>query len=356
MKKIKVGVVGTGYTVGIASQHVNSYQKNSDCELVALYDIVPERAREWAKERGLEADICNSYEELLDKVDAVSICAPNYAHVDLSVKAIARGKHVLCEKPISTNAENAKEALNYSKCTDKVSMIGFSYRDIPAIRYMKQLIAEGKLGEIFTYRETLGGCRISNPGVKLEWRMQKDLSGTGALADFGCHMIDLCDWLIRETSGKPKSVNGFVGTAIGKRDKVFGEGVGEVTNDDYAAFNIKFESGAVASFLASRLGVARHTLEIYGSGGMILFRDDKPEELEVWFKETAGGYQGRMEIIPVPEELMENPYFTGEIHEFIQCIKTGRKPDRNFERALYIQKIIDTIELATEKGTSEEIA
>ena len=73
---------------------------------------------------------------------------------------------------------------------------------------MRQVLQSGKMGKIFTYRETLGGCRIANPGVKLEWRMQKQLSGTGALADFGCHMLDLCDWMFDGSQGAVSEVNG----------------------------------------------------------------------------------------------------------------------------------------------------
>ena len=80
-------------------------------------------------------------------------------------------------------------------------MIGLSYR-YTAVKYMKSILDAGKLGEIFTYRETMGGNRIANPQVLLEWRMQTELSGPGAMADFGSHMMDLADYLLRETSGR----------------------------------------------------------------------------------------------------------------------------------------------------------
>lgn len=356
MEKIKVGIAGTGYTVGIANSHVNGYRFCAeDCELVALYDIIPGRAAQWAKEKNLDVKICGSFDELLDCVDAVSITTPNYAHVPLAIRALEKGKHVLCEKPLSTNSALCEQAVSYAKCSDRIKMIGFSYRGIPAVRWMKEQIEAGKLGRIFTWRETLGGCRIANPDVKLEWRMQKDLSGTGALADFGCHMLDLCDWTLHSACGEIKAVQGLLSRSIPERERINGSGFGPVTNDDSAAFNVKFENGALASFVASRLGVRRHTIEVYGEGGMMLFSDDRPEEVEVWFKEKDGGYSGGSEIIKVPEDMVVKPWFMAETREFIDCIKTGRQPDRSFERALYIQQILDKIVEASETGRTVEL-
>lgn len=356
MKKIRVGIAGTGYTVGMANAHVNGYQYcGEDCELVALYDIVPGRAAQWAKEKGLDIKICESFDDLLDNVEAVSIVTPNYAHVPLVIRALEKGKHVLCEKPLSINANACMEAVRYGKCTDRIKMIGFSYRGIPAVRWMKQQIDGGRLGQIFTWRETLGGCRIADPQVMLEWRMQKELSGTGALADFGCHMLDLCDWALHGMSGAIKAVQGMVSCTIPEREQIFGEGKGAVTNDDSAVFNVKFESGTLASFVASRLGVRRHTIEVYGEGGMMLFRDDKPNEVEVFWKKKNGGYTGDAEIVRVPGDLITEPWFNAEIREFIDCIKTGQQPDRNFERALYIQRILDRILESSETGCTIEL-
>jgi predicted dehydrogenase len=350
---LHVGIVGTGYTVGIANAHLCGYQSCADdCKVVALYDIIPDRAKKWAEEKKINVTICSSFEELLGMVDVVSICTPNYSHIDLVKKAILSGKHVLCEKPLSLNSENCMEVVRLEKSISTITMIGFSYRGIPAVQYLRQLVQEGRFGKVFTWRETLGGCRIANPEVKLEWRMQEDLSGSGALADFGCHMIDLCDWTLSGTSGAIDCVQGFSSTMINQRKEIFSDKYGLVTNDDSAVFNLKFESGTLASFVASRLGVKKHTIELYGEGGMALFRDDLPDQLEVWYKDKNGGYQGNSEIIEVPKDLIISPWFNAEIAEFIKCIKTSTKPAKNFERALYIQKILDAIILATDSETT----
>ena len=272
--RIKVGIIGTGYTVGIAKAHVEAYKNNHRVEIAGLYDIVPGRAAEWAEKNSLEGvRICSSLEELFSLVDAVSICTPNHTHVDLTIKAIEAGKHVLCEKPLSTSFEEAKKATECLKQhPDIVAMIGFNYRDTPAIKYIKQIIDEGKLGTIYTYRHELGGNRIANPkDVKLEWRMQEQLSGTGALADFGSHMLDLADYLLSSSHGKFVEVGAMVNTFIKERTVIDGEQKGIVTNDDCAVFNAIMESGTLLSFVSSRLGVPSAILEIVGEGGMLIY-------------------------------------------------------------------------------------
>lgn len=351
MKKLRVGIIGTGYTVGIAAMHVTGYTSVSDdCELVALYDIIPGRAAQWAKEKKLEVTICESVDELLNMVDVVSLCVPNNQHIPLLLKCYEAHKHVLCEKPISVDAETARAAVE-NEPDDRIHMVGFSYRGLPALRYMKQLIDEGKMGRIFTYRETLGGCRIASHDVKLEWRMQQKTSGTGALADFGCHMIDLCDWLLHDSEGPVCEVNGMYSRSIMQRASIETGEMSNVTNDDSASFTMRLQSGALASFVASRLGVARHTLEIYGEGGMMLFRDDKPNEVELWLKGIGGAYQkDEHKIIQAPENLITTPWQNAEFAEFMDCIKTGRKPERSLQRGLYIQTLVDAAEKACETG------
>ncbi len=353
MDRIRVGIIGTGYTVGIAGMHVTGYLSRKDeCELVALYDAVPGRAAQWAREKKLEnVTICQSADELLGMVDAVSLCVPNSEHIPLLMKAFAADRHVLCEKPISVDAATAEAALR-AEPRGRVHMIGFSYRGIPALRYMKRLLDEGRIGRVYTYRETLGGNRIANPDVKLEWRMRRETSGSGALADFGCHMVDLCDWLLRETQGPIVQACGMVARSIPTRADIETGEMKPVTNDDSASFTLRLESGALASFVASRLGVARHTLEIYGEGGMLLFRDDRPNEVEQWLKLMGGGYdpKDRVESLPVPPGLVTVPWQNAEFAEFLACIREGRRPERSLERGAYIQSIVDRTDEACRNG------
>lgn len=352
MKKVRVGIIGTGYTIGIAQQHVNAYKANERAELVALYDIMPGRAAEWAEKKGLkEVKICDTIEELFGMVDAVSICTPNVTHVDLVIKGLEAGKHVICEKPFTVSCEEGKRAVECAKKhPELVALIGFNYREIPAVKLMKKYIDEGKLGQIFICRQELGGPRIANPeGVLLEWRMQEKLSGTGALADFGCHMLDLSDYLLSGTQGRIIEVSSMINTFIKERTIIGENRKDKVTNDDCAVFNARMESGTLLSFVSSRIGVPKQMIEIVGEGGMMVFNGN-PNQLDVNFKDKNGGYSAfKFETIEVPEELKGEEGHKGLVNEFINAILDGKQVVRNLERGVYIQYILDSLKKSADE-------
>jgi len=354
MKKVRIGIIGTGFTIGIAQQHIEAYKDNERAELVALYDILPGSAAEFASKHGIkDVKICESLEELYENVDAVSICTPNVTHADLIMETLKAGKHLICEKPYAVSYEDGKRAVDFAKnYPNLVTAIGFNYREIPAIKLMKKYIDEGKLGQIFTIRQELGGPRIANPeGVLLEWRMQEKLSGTGALADFGSHMLDLADYLLSPTQGKITEVSAMIETFIKERTVIGEDRKDKVTNDDSAVFNAKMESGALLSFVSSRIGVPRQMMEITGEGGMMIFNGFNPNQLQVLFKEKNGGYQSyAFENIEIPQELKGEEGHRGLVNEFIDAILYGKPVTRDLERGLYIQYVLDTLKKSADEG------
>jgi predicted dehydrogenase len=355
MQKVRVGIIGTGYTIGIAEHHIKAYRANERAELVAVYDIQPGRAAEWlAKKKIAEVAVCDSLTELFSKVDAVSICTPNHTHIALTIQAIEAGKHVICEKPYALSYEEGLQAVQCAQAhPGVVAAIGFNYREIPAVKYLKQMIDSGKIGKVFYCRQELGGSRIADPtGVKLEWRMQEALSGSGALADFGCHMLDLADYLLSPTQGKICEVQAIRSTLIPERLMIGEERPGVVTNDDCAAFNAKMSGGTLLTFLASRIGLPRQMLEMVGEGGMLIFNGN-PNEVEVWLKDKRGGYDSKnRHVVPVPDELKGEEGHKGLVNEFIAAILDETPVARNLERGLYIQYLLDLFRKSAQEGRS----
>ncbi|PNV61371.1 gfo/Idh/MocA family oxidoreductase [Clostridium sp. chh4-2] len=363
---IRIGIIGVGNTIGIAGFHIRSYKLCEDAVITAVYDILPERAQNYIDKFELkDAKVCQSEQEVFENCDAVSICTPNATHVELAVAALKAGCHVLCEKPFAPTEEECKEAVKYAKLTDKVAMIGLCYRDIPGFVYMKQLIEEGKIGKVFFVREEQGGDRIANPDVKLEWRMQKDLSGPGALADFGSHMIDICDYLLRDSCGKIREVQCMQDILIEEREEIRNPGVmGKVTNDDVACWTCRTEKGTLYNFTASRIG-AVFMLEIIGAGGKMIFNGARPFELTLQLKDQDGGYKSAPEVVPVPEEcfgpdaaaprehMAINFYY--EIRQFLDTIQKKRSTQLTFERGRYIQEVLEAAQRSADTGETVKL-
>ncbi len=362
---VRVGIVGAGNTIGIAGMHIQGYKRIPEVKITAVYDILRERSQEYIHRFDLkDAKACESYEELLGEVDAVSICTPNAYHIELTIQALKAGKHVYCEKPFGNNAKECEPVLRYAESSGKVCMIGLCYRGIPAYMYMKKLIDEGELGEIFYVRQSQGGNRIANPEVKLEWRMQEELSGPGAMADFGSHMLDIGDMLIRDCAGPIREVQCMSTICIKERKKINGSGTGAVDNDDVASFSAKTEKGVLLSYTASRIG-SKHTTEVYGSGGCAFFDGKEPFSLQIQKKDPDGGYTGDLETVKVPEELYminenvpKQPFvinFYFAMKEFIDAIETGAPVVTDFSRGIYIQKLIDALWESSKTGNSINI-
>lgn len=358
---VKIGIIGVGNTIGIARMHIEAYKYCKDAVITAVYDLLDGRAQGYIDSLELtDAKACQSLEELFDLCDAVSICTPNATHTELAVAALKAGKHVLCEKPFAPTPEGCDEAIKWSKLTDKVAMIGLCYRDIPGLAYMKKLLDEGVMGRVFFVREEQGGDRIANPDVKLEWRMQKDLSGPGALADFGSHMMDICDYLLRDTCGPIREIQCMQDICIKEREIIGKPGkMGPVTNDDVACWTCRTESGTLYNFTTSRIG-SSFLLEIVGEGGKMTFDGSRPFELTLQLKDKNGGYQSRPEVSPVPEECYGNdanapriPFtinFYYEIRQFLDAIQEGKESLLTFERGRYIQSLIQAAQEAADTG------
>lgn len=357
---VSIGIVGVGYTIGIANSHIKAFKRLENAKITAVYDIISGRAQDAIEKNQLsDAVACSSYEELLGLVDAVIICTPNSTHTELTVQAMKAGKHVLCEKPFADTVEACIPSVKYSELSQRVGMIGLCYRGIPGFKYIKQLIDRGELGEIYFVRQSQGGNRIANPDVKCEWRMQEMLSGSGAIADFGSHMLDITDWMLRDSCGPICQVQGMEETFIGQRDAVGGETKAAVTNGDVGMWNARYENGTLASFTASRLG-CNHTLEIFGSGGWVSFNGDDPFSVTLQKKDVNGGYIDKPQVVQVPEELYPSeeivPKVSFEVSfylqgkEFLNAIENDATIETNFQRGLYIQRLIDAVQLSADSG------
>ncbi|NOU92275.1 gfo/Idh/MocA family oxidoreductase [Paenibacillus sp. LMG 31456] len=270
MSKLRIAVIGAG---SISDVHFNSYVNNEEVELVAVCDLIEERARAKADKYGARKVFTNYNDLLADpEIDAVSICTWNNTHVEISIAALEAGKHVLVEKPMSTDINKALELQEAVKRSGKKLQVGFVRRYSGSAKVLKQFIDAGELGDIY-YAKASILRRLGNPGG---WFSDKERSGGGPLMDIGVHIIDLCWYLM----GRPKvvSVTGNTYKKLGNRSninnlnfyKAADFDASKNTVEDLANALIRFENGAslyVDVSFALHAKASCSQVEIFGDKG-----------------------------------------------------------------------------------------
>src|SRR3954449_7603553 len=218
-----------------------------------------------------------------DDVDLVDVCTPGDTHAEIAVAALEAGKHVLCEKPLANSvaeAETMAEAAARAAARGVRSMVGFTYRRVPAIALARQLVAEGRLGDIRHVRAQYLQDWIADPSAPMSWRREKDKAGSGALGDIAAHSGALTQYITgQRITGVSAQLETFVeerplAASTGSLSGAAGEGVGRVTVDDAAVFLGRFSGGALAVFEATRFALGRKNalrIEINGSAGSLAF-------------------------------------------------------------------------------------
>lgn len=213
MEKVRIGIVGCG---GIANgKHMPALSKLKDVEMVAFCDIVEERAQKAAKQYGAEgAKVFTDYRELLKlDLDVVHVLTPNKSHSPITVAALEAGKHVMCEKPMAINTEEARKMVDAAKRTGRKLTIGYQNRFRPDSMYLKKCVEAGDLGDIY-YARALAIRRRAVPtwGVFLDAEQQ----GGGPLIDIGTHALDLTLWEM--DNYEPEMVVGSVFRKLGDNE------------------------------------------------------------------------------------------------------------------------------------------
>ncbi|GAA4771786.1 Gfo/Idh/MocA family protein [Microbacterium gilvum] len=261
---------------------------------------------------GYEGATADYREVLADPdVDVVSICAPNFLHAEVGIAAARAGKHFWIEKPVGRGAHETAAIRDAAIAAGVATTIGFNYRQPPAIRKARQLIAEGALGRITNVRGRFFGGFSSDPQSPRAWRFVRETSGSGVLGDLMGHLVDLVHFLL----GPIGSVTATTGTFITERPGLPGSpDAGRmlpVENDDYANMLLRFDdsafaAGALGTLDASWIAVgpqAEYAIEIFGTEGSLRWDFERLNELEVAIRRPGEsvGYARLMADASFPE-------------------------------------------------------
>ena len=206
---MKIGIIGVGT---IAAFHIEAYQKNPNVEVYAFCDINEKRLKAMGEKYGVTRLYTDKDEMLkLEELDAVSVCTWNSAHAPCSIAALKAGKHVLCEKPMAMNADEARAMKQAADESGKLLMIGFVRRFGNDCAVVKDFLDNGEFGDLYFAKATY----LRRHGAPGGWFGDKSRSGGGPLIDLGVHVTDLARYLAGNP--KPVSVYGVTFNKLGDR-------------------------------------------------------------------------------------------------------------------------------------------
>ena len=368
MKKIKVGIIGMGY---IGESHIEAVRRIGCCELYAVADTNYELAKKKADYYGIEKCYAGVEELLADpEIDAVHNCTPNFLHLAINRGIIKSGKHLLSEKPLCMNYDEAKELVELKKqYPNSVAAVNFNYRLNPMVQEMRNRIADGKVGDV---RVITGSYQQDwlLYDTDYSWRLEPEVAGNScAIADIGSHWMDAIQHV---TGHRITEVMADIKTVIPVRKKpkqqteTFTSNVPveydevEVENEDYAAVLFHTDKGATGVYHVSEVAAGHgcyFNFEINGSAASLKWNQEENDRLWMGLR----GDDNRL-IIRDPNAISKdakqytalamghtegwNDAFKGNIYAFYKYIEDGQQGEPIFatlEQAAYTVKLTECV-------------
>jgi predicted dehydrogenase len=344
MRTIGVGIIGSG-AIALAN-HLPGLALDKRAAVVALCDADAATLERAVAKTGVTA-AHRDYRDLLQRadVDAVIVATPNFTHREIVLAACAAKKHVLCEKPLALHVAGATEMYRAAQAAGVRHMTAFTYRFVPAMRYMKHLVDSGFVGTPYHFRaQRFQDWQTRNIG----WRQVKKLAGTGEMGDMLSHRIDYAHHLVGPISQLVADLRTFIPQRGGQPSDV----------DDWVALLARFANSEATGVLEStKLATGRgeghrgqDAVELNGSDGTIVYSTQKPLELSVGKSDDADLHR-----VDVPREFLVWPgsprdpaqgdplatFRYDQSFEFIDAIADNRPCRPSFKEGVMAQAVMD---------------
>lgn len=358
MKPVNVAIIGTKFMGKAHSNAWSSAPKFFNLELKPILKIAcgqdPQGTADFASNWGW-SEVESDWRKVVERpdIDIIDICTPTYLHKEIAIAAAQNGKHIFCEKPLALNYTEAKEMYAAAEAAGVLHYVNHNYRRTPAVAFAKQLIDEGKIGQIYHWRGTYLQDWITDPNFPLTWHLRKEVAGAGPHYDLNSHSVDLARYLVGEIAAVSAMMKRFVekrplpGSGAGTfKSGSTGTEMGEVTVDDAAFMVAEFENGALGSFEASRFANGRKNynyFEIYGSKGSLAFDLERMNELQYLDMGNPSDEQGFRTILvtnathpyvaawwPPGHIIGYEHEFTHAVVDFLRALETGTPITPNF--------------------------
>ncbi len=365
---IGIGVIGMGW---MGQAHSRAYRNLPDRfqqsgirpQLIICGDEAAERARSAQAALGF-AESTTEWRRVIEHpaVQVVNVASPNYLHLEMVQAATAAGKHVFCEKPVGRTPQETAAIERLAREAGVMSFVGFNYRWAPMVQYAKQLIDEGRLGQITHYRGRFFAMYGSNPLGHLTWRFKQEYAGSGVLGDIMSHVVDMAHMLI----GPIEQVVSHRHTFIPERPLPSGQGThfglgtpsdptGPVENEDYVSALVRFANGAQGSFETCRAifgPKCEMAFEVNGTLGALKWNFERMNELELYLPTGDQAHDGYTRLLGGPNYPFHGHFNPGdgigigyedlkciEAFHFLRSIVEGEQLEPSFTSALRLAEV-----------------
>jgi predicted dehydrogenase len=358
MRELGIGLIGTGF---MGKAHAIAYRTAPSAfpdipvpKLVAIADVNEKAAADAAHQYGFESST-RDWKALIANpaIHVISITTPNSMHKQMALEAIAAGKHVHCEKPLSPTLADSLEMVKAAEAKGVHTQVGFNYIKNPLLKLARDMVEAGELGMITGFRGIHAEDYMHDPENPWTWRIDPS-GGPGVIADLGSHIIGMARFLL----GGIAEVSADVRTVIKQRPVARGSNdMKPVEVDDVARLLVSFERGCAGTIEANWIQTGRKMqlgFELTGEKGSLVFTQERLNELRYY---KAGGEARHMGFTTIEAGPQHQPYGgfcvagghqlgfndlkTIEMAEFLGGIAKGKTAGPDFREAYEIQKVVE---------------
>ena len=363
---VRVGIFGTSWWAD--AMYLPALQTHPDVMVVAACGRRKDAADEFARRWSIPHTFTDAA-EMLDRaeLDAVIVATSNDSHYDITMAALDRGLHILCEKPLALNVAQAEAMAAKARATNLATMVPFTYHYMPMNRWLKRLVDDGYIGRpLHLNARYYTGFGLNDA---YSWRFDRSTAGTGIIGDLGSHWIHLARWLLSDTE---QSVSAMTSTFVPRRPRP--DGAPYEPLEDSAVLNVRYRSGGYAVLQTSAVcwegtpfGQTHH-VELHGDAGTLYASCDWDTIQEV--RGVRRGELGGAKLLAIPDDLW-NGVRRDTVHNtyrdvfrttdamtrgWINAIREGRQVEPSFAEGLAVQRVVDAAALsARSNGTAQPL-
>jgi len=336
MRPVRILILGTG---GMAKNHAEAFAAIPGVSVVAGVDTRAEQLAAFRQAHNIPHGFASVQDAIAwGEFDAVTNVTPDAAHYPTTLPFLAAGKHVLCEKPLATNAKDAEEMTAAAQKSGVVNMVNLSYRNVPALQHAAQMVRDGAIGTIRHFEASYLQSWLTQPAwghwdkePQWLWRLSTRHGSKGVLGDVGIHILDFATFIAGMDATQ-------VSCLLQTFDKAPGGQIGEYVLDanDSATMQVRLSNGALGTVAATRFATGHLNdlrLRLYGQTG----------GLEVTFEKAVSHLRACLgaDIQTGTWQDVDCPAVPTIYQRFIAAIRGESPADPDFARGAALQRLLD---------------